>query len=174
MVIKMVQLRQTRVHSPKAWHMHYVRPILQLFFTPLGSALAAAVGYGTWTFAVNVSAGGTFIALRSGVIHACMSFFITYSSVLMMRTVFQTCAKAPLLGAVLAVLVSLSLTYLLLISVHLYIGTPHIAWTLAPGLLPTIGYDALYSAVLYRAAKRRAATPLSISHDSSGDHREQC
>jgi|GEM_PF-5198188 len=154
-----------------------VWPVLALCFTPLGSAICAALGYGTWTFAVNVSTGGYFIAIRSGLVHAAMSFCITYSSVLLMRAVFKRVGP-PLLGAVCAAVTTLSLTYLLLISVHLYIGTPHIAWTLAPGLIPTIGYDTVYSMFLYRSALNRARTSMPIPHPTpvaslTGDCREK-
>lgn len=170
---KVIQFNQERAFTVKALWRHYVWPLLVPFFTPVGSALVGALSYGAWTFVVNVSSGGYFIALRSGLVHAVMSFSITYGSVMLMRAVFKR-AATPLQGAILAVMTALCLTYLLLISVHLYIGTPHILWTLAPGLLPTIGYDTIYSVILYRAAKLNAQTTFTpISHSISGDCREE-
>jgi len=170
---KVIQFHRQGAPGIKALWRRYVWPLLTPFFTPLGSALFGALSYGAWTFAVNVSSGGYFIALRSGLVHAAMSFSITYGSVLLMRAVFKR-ASSPLQGAILAALTTLSLTYLLLVSVHLYIGTPHIAWTLAPGLLPTIGYDTIYSVILYRAATSNTQTTFPLtSHSNSGDYREE-
>ena len=45
---------------------------------------------------------------------------------------------------------SLTLTYTLLISVHLFLGTPSILLTLAPGLAPTIGFAFTYAMLMYR------------------------
>ena len=177
MSAKVINFRREGLPSIKALWQRYIWPLLEPFFTPLGSALFGALSYGAWTFAVNVSTGGYFIALRSGAVHACMSFLITYSSVLLMRAVFKR-AATPLQGGLLAAMTTLSLTYLLLISVHLYIGTPHITWTLAPGLLPTIGYDTIYSAILYRSAKRTASPMTQTTHQNklqsiSGDCSEK-
>jgi hypothetical protein len=162
---KVMNFKREGLPSMKAQWMRHVWPLLAPFFTPLGSSLFGAVSYGLWTFAVNVSAGGYFIATRSGLIHACMSFCITYSSVLIMPAVFKR-ARTPLQGALLGATTTLLLTYLLLISVHLYIGTPHILWTLAPGLLPTIGFDSVYSAILYKCA-------ISKLNHASGDCSEK-
>jgi hypothetical protein len=167
---KVIQFDQAPTTSIKSLLRRYVWSLLAPFFTPLGSALFGALIYGAWTFAVNVSSGGYFIALRSGLIHAAMSFSITYGSVLLMRAVFKR-ASTPRQGAILAPLITLSLTYLLLIGVHLYIGTPHIVWTLSPGLLLNIGYDTIYSVILYREATLNAQTTSNpTSHSISGDY----
>jgi hypothetical protein len=159
---KVIQYDREGTLVIKSLWLRYVWPLLAPFFTPIGSALFGALSYGAWTFFVNFSSGGNFIALRSGFVHAMMSFSITYGSVLLMRVVFER-AATPRQGAVLAVMTTLALTYLLLISVHLYIGTPHIWWTLAPGLLPTLCYDTIYSVILYRAASSLTHTTLKTS-----------
>jgi hypothetical protein len=89
---KVIQFDRDSTLVIKSLWMRYVWPLLAQFFTPIGSALFGALSYGAWTFFVNLSSGGYFIALRSGFVHAMMSFSITYGSVLLMRAVFERAA----------------------------------------------------------------------------------
>ncbi|MBA4284792.1 MAG: hypothetical protein C0434_04600 [Xanthomonadaceae bacterium] len=139
--------------------------------SPLGAVLGALV-YGLWAFLVNRKTGLPQAAMI-GCAHWLMSVVITMSCVHLMRMLFWLPAR-PRHGALLAVAGSLAATYTLLIGVHLWLGTPRLLLTLAPGLLPTIGFAVVYSALLLRESadpespagrQRRAA--LS---GATGDH----
>ena len=121
--------------------------LYRLMDSPLGAVLGAMV-YGLWAFYVNRHAGLPHAALI-GFTHWMMSVAITMGCVALMRTLFWLPSR-PRNGALLSVAGSLLTTYTLLIGVHLYIGTPNILLTLAPGLLPTIGFAVVYSGLLLR------------------------
>ena len=125
----------------------FLRDLYRLMDSPLGAVLGAMV-YGLWAFFVNRHAGLPHAALI-GFTHWMMSVEITMGCVDLMRTLFWLPSR-PRLGALLSVAGSLLTTYTLLISVHLYIGTPNILLTLAPGMLPTIGFAVVYSGLLLR------------------------
>lgn len=121
--------------------------LYRLMDSPLGAVLGAMV-YGLWAFYVNRHAGLPHAALI-GCTHWLMSVVITISCVALMRTLFWLPSR-PRNGALLSILGSLLVTYTLLIGVHLYIGTPNILLTLAPGMLPTTGFAVVYSSLLLR------------------------
>lgn len=121
--------------------------LYRLMDSPLGAVLGAMV-YGLWAFWVNRQAGWPHATLI-GVTHWMMSVVITISCVSLMRALFWLPTTARR-GALLAVAGSLTATYSLLVSVHLYIGTPNILLTLAPGLAPTIGFAVVYASLIYR------------------------
>ncbi len=121
--------------------------LYRLMDSPLGAVLGAMV-YGLWAFFVNRHVGLPHAALI-GLTHWMMSVIITMSCVVLMRTLFWL-PSTPKRGACLSITGSLTLTYTLLISVHLFIGTPSILLTLAPGLAPTIGFAVTYSMLMYR------------------------
>lgn len=131
--------------------------LFSLMDRPVG-AIVGAMAYGFWAFFINRHAGLPHATLI-GVCHWLASVVLTISCVSLMRTLFFMAAK-PRNGALLAVAGDLTLTYALLIGVHLFIGTPNIVWTLAPGLLPTIAFAALYASLLMR----EAANPASALH----------
>jgi len=131
--------------------------LFHLMDRPIG-AIVGAMAYGLWAFFINRHAGLPHATLI-GVSHWLVSVVLTISCVTLMRTLFWFAAR-PRNGALLAVAGDLTLTYTLLIGVHLAIGTPNIFWTLAPGVLPTIGFAALYASLLMR----EAANPASAVH----------
>lgn len=122
--------------------------LYRLLDSPLG-ALLGGLAYGAWAVWANHGAGWN-MALHIGAAHAAMSTFLTLFGVQAMNRLFKLGRNARQ-GAVLACLGSLALTYALLIGVHLRLGTPHILLTLAPGLLPTVGFCLAYSLLLRRA-----------------------
>lgn len=140
----------------------FLGALYRLMDSPLGAVLGALV-YGLWAFHINRTAGLA-QAVLIGTAHWMMSVVITLSCVHLMRTLFWL-PERPKHGALLAIAGSLLATYTLLIGVHLWIGTPNILLTLAPGLLPTIGFATVYSGLLLResadpdsrACRRRAA-----------------
>lgn len=127
--------------------------LFRLMDSPYG-AMLGALAYGGWAFYAN-RAAGLRQAASSGGAHWLMSVVITVSSVRLMRALFRLPAR-PRDGALLAAAGSVLATYTLLIGVHLALGTPNILLTLAPGLLPTIGFAVVYPTLLLRAS----ATPL--------------
>jgi hypothetical protein len=89
-----------------------------------------------------------------------MSLGLTLIGVRLMNRLFER-ARDPRLGALLAFCGSMSVTYALLVGVHLAIGTPHILLTLTPGFLPTIGFCVAYSLLLLRRARQ---LPVPAAH----------
>lgn len=128
--------------------------LFKLMDRPLG-AVFGAMAYGFWAFFINRHAGLPNATLI-GVCHWLVSVVLTISCVTLMRTLFRL-AERPRNGALLAVAGDLTLTYTLLVGVHLWIGTPNIFWTLAPGVLPTIAFAALYASLLMREARQPAS-----------------
>jgi hypothetical protein len=128
--------------------------LLQRLYRLMDSPQGAVLGglcYGLWATAVNRHAGWPHAALI-GTAHWMMSATLTYGSVALMRTLFWL-PRDPRHGAALSACGSLVLTYSMLLSVHHAIGTPHILVTLAPGLLPTIGFALTYSSLLFRETR---------------------
>jgi len=124
-----------------------LKRLYRLMDSPQGAVLGGLF-YGTWALIVNRHVGWT----HAGVIaatHWLLSASITYGSVTLMRTLFWL-PRDPRNGALLSAIGSLVLTYTLLIGVHYMIGTPQILITLAPGLVPTIGFASVYSSLLLR------------------------
>ena len=125
-----------------------------LMDSPLGAVLGGGA-YGSWAVFANWFAGPDF-ALRIGATHFAMSTGLTLIGVALMNRLFRL-ARQPRTGAVLAFCGSMAVTYALLIGVHLAIGTPRIALTLAPGLIPTASFCVLYPLLLLRQARAAAA-----------------
>lgn len=119
----------------------------QLTDGPLGAALAALV-YGSWAAWANASAG-TGVAVRVALTHAALSAALTGCGTAWMRG-FYRWGRSPWVGAGLAFVGGLALTYTLLIGVHQLIGTPHLLLTLAAGLLPTVLFCGGYAWLLGR------------------------
>lgn len=114
---------------------------------PIGAVLGGGV-YGAWAVYANAFLG-LHAALRIGFIHFLMCAGITYGSVVVMRWLFGL-ASTPWGGFWTAFCGELAITYALLVSVHLAIGTPRILWTLTPGFLPTIAFSFFYATLLRR------------------------
>jgi hypothetical protein len=130
----------------------WLSELFRLMDSPVGAVLGGLC-YGLWALFVNRGAGWPHASLI-GAAHWTMSASLTYGCVSLMRRLFRVPAD-PRLGAMLAAGGSLVATYTLLISVHTMIGTPHILWTLAPGLPPTIAFAVTYASLLLREARRR-------------------
>lgn len=137
----------------------FLGDLYRLMDSPLGAVLGAMV-YGLWAFFINRHVGLPHAALI-GFTHWMMSVAITMGCVALMRTLFWLPSR-PRNGALLSITGSLLATYSLLIGVHLYIGTPNILWTLAPGMLPTIGFAVVYSSLLLRESAN-PASPTCIA-----------
>ncbi len=125
----------------------FLQGLYRLMNSPFGAVLGGLV-YGLWALGVNRHAGWPHAAVI-GCAHWAMSVVITMGCVALMRTLFWL-PRSPRNGALLAAGGSLLLTYTLLITVHTMIGTPNILVTLAPGMLPTIGFAVVFSSLLLR------------------------
>src|SRR5688572_23904873 len=90
---------------------------------PVGAVLGGSV-YGAWATFANAFLG-LHAALRIGFTHFLMCAGITYGSVNVMRRLYRL-ADTPWGGFWMALCGTLLLTYSILVSVHLAIGTPHI------------------------------------------------
>lgn len=113
-------------------------------------AAFGALAYGAWAVFANWDSGAS-IALQIGAAHWLMSTLLTVYGTAVMRA-FHATGRTPVEGAVLAVVCGMSFTYALLIGVHRFIGTPHIALTLAPGLIPTVAFCVGYALLLHRTS----------------------
>jgi hypothetical protein len=118
---------------------------------PLG-ALIGGAAYGSWACYANLSAGSQ-RAILIGLVHCATSFTLTLSGVKVMNALYAW-ARSPWRGAS-AFCGSLALTYASLMVVHTALGTPHILLTLAPGLLPTIGFCFGYTLLLFRRDRQQ-------------------
>jgi hypothetical protein len=116
---------------------------------PLGAVLGGSL-YGSWATFANWMLGLQ-AALRIGCAHFLMSAAITWGSVGLMQRLFVR-ARTPDGGALLACTGTLAMTYGVLVSAHLWLGTHDILLTLLPGILPTVGFSLFYSWLLRREA----------------------
>ena len=114
---------------------------------PIGAVLGGSV-YGAWATFANAFLG-LHAALRIGFMHFLMCAGITWGSVNVMRRLYRL-ASTPWGGFWMAFCGTLIITYSILVSVHLAIGTPRILWTLTPGFIPTIGFSLFYATLLRR------------------------
>lgn len=129
----------------------------------VGAILGGAV-YGAWVLYVNWDAGLR-IAGTAAAAHWAMSTALTYFGTGLMRRCYRVGSR-PLDSALLACGGGLTLTYGLLVSVHLAIGTPHLALTLAAGVIPNVMFCVSYVSLLMRTEPLRAAQ-LSDRDDST-------
>lgn len=131
----------------------------------LGSPLAALLGallLAAWAAWVNLDAGWP-QALRSGLGQFALSAVLTWVDARVMDWLFVRCGgRWP--GALAAATGSLSGTYALVICTHRQLDTPHILVTLLPGLVPTIAYTLIYTALLLRGHHHSLSSRESISH----------
>lgn len=127
----------------------------RLIDSPLGAVLGGAC-YGAWAGFANAVAGAS-AALHIGLTHFVMTAALTWCGVGLMNRLFRM-ARDNRAGVALAFCGSLTLTYSLLVGVHLLLGTPHILLTLTPGLLPTFAFTTLYSLLLLRQASAETST----------------
>ena len=123
--------------------------IRQLVDSKLGAALGGLF-YASWAVAVNWQAGLE-QALFIGAAHWCMSAFLTYYGTAVMRW-FYRFGFGDWQHAASAFCGGMAFTYSLLISVHMAIGTPHIALTLAAGFIPTVLFCCSYTLMLSRTS----------------------
>lgn len=129
-----------------------------LIDSPLG-AILGGLAYGLWAFAVNYHAGAE-NAWLIGVSHWSLSAFLTFFGVRVMRACYGL-GSFPAMRLGLSFVGSMLFTYALLISVHRVLGTPEILLTLAPGILPTVGFASGYSLLLYREERQQTSHAAS-------------
>lgn len=114
---------------------------------PTGAVLGGIL-FALWAALVNRD-GGIYVSLRS----SCGQFFassvLTMVDARMMERLFHAC-RGRIVGASVAAIGSLLVTYALVLGVHTALHTPHIFLTILPGLLPTLGFTAMYTLLLLR------------------------
>jgi len=128
---------------PRRWT-HRLRAVVDSFW---GACLGAGV-YAAWAVWANWDAG-SHIALRAGLTHWLMSTFLTYTGTGTMRRLHRL-GRGPVEAASLCFCGGLLYTYALLIGVHAWVGTAHIALTLAAGVIPNLLFCSSYSLLLSR------------------------
>jgi hypothetical protein len=124
----------------------------------IGSPAGAVLGgilFAIWAAFINRD-GGTLVSLRSSAGQFLLSTTLTLIDARLMLSLFRSC-RHPALGAFLSASGSLLFTYILVIGVHLLIGTPHIFLTVLPGIPPTLGYTFMYTLLLLREHAPNAA-----------------
>lgn len=127
------------------------RPIASVVFRLMDGLSGATLGflfYGGWGVWAN-SAHGMAIAWRSGLAQGAMSFVVTLSGVTLMKWLFSL--SGPLwVRAAVAIIGSLLVIYGGIVGVHLWLGTPEILLTLAPGLPITIVFCCVFVGSMLR------------------------
>ncbi len=123
------------------------------------AAVFGAGVYGAWATFANWDAGPR-LAFTAGLAHWLMSTLLTYTGTGVMRQCFQLGNSKPE-GALLAFSCGLGFTYTLLIGVHHAIGTPHVALTLAAGVIPNLLFCGSYALLLARTVAAQPAEPAA-------------
>ena len=136
----------------------------------LGGAALGAMVYAIWAVCVNWSTSPT-LAIRAGFTHWIISTALTYCDAANMRYFFSL-GRTRLEGMAFAMCAGLTLTYSVLITGHWIVGTPHIALTLAIGVIPNIaycvGYTMLLSRTTHKPKSRREARAQKDANSSEG------
>lgn len=127
----------------------------------LSGATLGLLFYGGWGVWAN-SAHGWSVALRSGAAQGAMSFVVTLSGVTLMKWLFSFRGPLWLRGAV-SIIGSLLLIYGGIVGIHLWLGTPEILLTLAPGLPITIVFCCVFVCSMLRIET------AARQHDSAKD-----
>ncbi len=120
-------------------------------------AMLGALVYAAWAVFANWDFGAP-IALRAGVVHWLASTVLTYTGTGVMRRCFAMMDR-PLEAAVITFLGGMAYTYILLLVVHHLLGTPHIALTLAAGVIPNILFCGSYALLLARTTPAESNAP---------------
>lgn len=136
----------------------------QLIDSFWGAVLGAGI-YGAWATFANWDAGPR-VAITVGLTHWVLSTFLTYTGTGVMRRCYPL-GGGRIDGALIAFSGGLAFTYAVLLSVHHAIGTPHIALTLAAGVIPNLLFCGSYSLLLSRTL---AATPAIPADDATAPH----
>jgi hypothetical protein len=118
----------------------------------LGGAALGAMVYAIWAVCVNWHASPS-LAIRAGLTHWVISTALTYCDAANMRYFFSL-GRTRLEGMAFALCAGLTLTYSVLITAHLIVGTPHILLTLAVGVIPNIVYCVGYTLLLSRTTHK--------------------
>lgn len=124
-------------------------------------AMLGALAYALWALAVNWSEGVA-LAGRIALTHWVMSTLLTVYGTAVMRAC-SGFGRSTGERALCAFVGGMSLTYVVLIGVHLLIGTPHIALTLAAGVIPTTLFCGGYTLLLMRTQNPDVAAPVAAS-----------
>lgn len=125
-----------------------------------GAALGAAV-YAAWAIFANWDAGLK-VALSVGLAHWLTSTFLTYTGTGVMRRCFALGAHQTDRARI-AFCCGLIYTYLVLVSVHHAIGTPHLMLTLAAGVIPNVLFCSSYALLLARTMPQNIVVLSAIS-----------
>lgn len=128
-----------------------------------GAMLGATV-YAAWAIFANWDAGLK-VAFTIGFAHWATSTVLTYTGTGVMRRSFAFGAHKTDSGLI-AFGCGLIYTYLLLVSVHHAIGTPHVLLTLAAGVIPNVLFCSSYALLLARTAPQNTAASSVISEST--------
>lgn len=120
-------------------------------------AMLGALVYAAWAVFANWDFGMR-IALTAGLVHWLASTVLTYTGTGVMRRCFAAVDRR-LEGAVITFIGGLAYTYILLLAVHHLLGTPHIALTLAAGVIPNILFCSSYALLLARTTPAASNAP---------------
>lgn len=135
----------------------------------LGGAALGAMVYAIWAVCVNWQTDH-WLAIRAGFTHWIVSTALTYCDAANMRYFFSL-GRTRIEGMAFAMCAGLTLTYTVLITAHWLVGTPHIALTLAVGVIPNmaycIGYTLLLSRTTHKPASRAQARAEREASSSS-------
>lgn len=123
----------------------------------LVSACYAAAIYGGWGFYAN-HAHGTAIALRVMFAQAAASFAMTFVTTLLIEALLARLGHRWY-GVAQTIVYTFAICQLLVLLVHLAVGTPEILRTMAPNLLIGATFTTVYTVGLSRVTRAQAAAP---------------
>jgi hypothetical protein len=115
--------------------------------SPQGALLGGLL-FASWAAYINRD-GGLYVSVRSFLGQLLSSAALTFGDARLMDGVFRFFRRGRR-GAFAAAMVSLLVTYGVMIGVHLFLHTPHIFLTLLPGAPPTVGFSLMYATLLLR------------------------
>lgn len=137
-----VERLQQKVLASRRW-----AQLRHFIGSPTGAALGGIL-YAAWAAVVN-SDGGLFVSLRSSFGQFLLSTLLTIFDARLMHRLFVGVGGGRA-GALTAAIGSLFISYAVVIGGHHLIGTPHIFWTILPGVPPTLGFTLFYTLLLSR------------------------
>ena len=116
------------------------------------AGLAGFVAYGGWGCWINLEHGEG-AAVLAGLVQGSYSFCLTFTSTLLMESLFAWLKPFPLPFVTTTVLMSTTL-FVVAFSLQLAVGTPEVLLTILPGCVVGTVYAAVYVAAMAKLSAR--------------------
>lgn len=142
------------------------------------AATAAAWFWGGWAFLANIQYGWT-TALKTAVTHGWLIFFLNLVSTYMLEYFYFKFSNSHLTRSITAFTCTQSITLALKIGIHVFIGTPALFVTLAPGIISGMGGKIVYLFGLGKIiqaqerAEHNANKPMHLTDEMAHSKQQQ-